>query len=135
MQESHVNVSDGMNDLDGFSADLISRTDRHALFNTSASEPHVHSVDVVTAAKSCSSSTVVVVGSAAEFAGPEHNSAFQQAARLQVANQRRSGQIDSWTDLLDAFVEVTVVVEIVVDVNVLVVDDTVVEVEVTLVSL
>ncbi len=53
MQESHVDVTDGMNDLDGFGTDLISRTDNRALLNTAASEPHVHSIDIMTAAKGC----------------------------------------------------------------------------------
>src|SRR5262245_5940342 len=76
-----------------------------AAFETTTADQQTESVPVVIA-----SIAVLGDGQAAEFAGPQNDSAIEQSAVLQVADQCRRGLIDFCRDLFDIAFQITVVV-------------------------
>src|SRR5258707_14868484 len=83
-QNRAMDVADGMRYLDRFLTGLVGCANYVAGLDAAAGEPHGHRGSVVIAAPGLAAAADSVIGRAAEFAGPDHQRAVQQARALQI---------------------------------------------------
>src|SRR5436309_2307868 len=87
----------------GIETEFVGFAHGAAGFDAAASEPHGEGIDVVVAA---SGVAILAHRSAAKFAAPDDQGVLEQAARLQVFDQRSLGLVDLPADFLEIALEV-----------------------------
>src|SRR5579862_5379822 len=100
-----MQVVDGDAVLDGFESEFVSRAIRQAAFESAARGPHGEAVGIVIASRAA-----LRYGRTAEFAAPDNDRFVQQAAALQIANQRGGGLIHVRATVLEIALDVFVIV-------------------------
>ena len=83
-QERDVEIANGMNDLRGGVANLVSGPDDVALFHAAAGEENGHGVFVMITTKPFAAAALAVVRRATEFAAPDDERIVEHTALLEI---------------------------------------------------
>ena len=93
VQNRRIEVIDGHRITDNVVTEIVRLADRHPAFDAAAGHPHSEAARMVVAAVVVGGEFPLRIDSTPEFAAPDDQRVFQQAALLQVLDQRGCGLI------------------------------------------
>ena len=111
VQNRSLNVVDVDAILDGGEAELVGQADRLAPFDARAGHPHGEGIDVVIAAD-LASRAVFAHGRATKLTTPDDEGVVEQAALLEILNERGTRLVDFTAYLLQGILQIGVVIPI-----------------------